>query len=100
MLFDDQTLTDGYAFAGSLSEEFKSLSAADMKLAMLAAVGNVSLPYERLEQVRRKINVPHVSGSPVLFVIAALCEMDRIRGGSVDLDRFHSAFTLMFPVIE
>ncbi len=81
MLFDDQTLTDGYAFAGSLSEEFKSLSAADMKLAMLAAVGNVSLPYERLEQVRRRINVPHVSGSLVLFVIAALCEMDRIRGG-------------------
>lgn len=80
MVFDDQTLTAGYAFAAQLCDTYRGLSAYDLKLVMLAAMGNVSLPFSRLEQIRRQIH-PSLEGcNRILFVIAALCEIDRISG--------------------
>ena len=80
MIFDDQTLTAGYAFAAQLYEAHKELSAHDLKLVMLAAVGNVPLSSSALERIRQRIQ-PHCEGCDrILFVITVLCELDRISG--------------------
>ena len=80
MVFDDQTLTEGCAFACEISENFKAVSASDLKLAMLAVIGGVELHSPRLENLRRQIFPRKSSGSRVIFAIAALCELDRVRG--------------------
>lgn len=80
MIFDDQTLTAGYAFAAQLYEAHKELSAHDLKLVMLAAVGIVPLSSSALERIRQRIQ-PHCEGCDrILFVITVLCELDRISG--------------------
>ncbi len=80
MEFDEQTLAEGSSFAGELSENFKKVSAGDLQLAMLAVLGGVELRVPRLESVRRQICPPKISANRVLFAIAALCELGRLRG--------------------
>ncbi|HJD96876.1 restriction endonuclease subunit S [Mailhella massiliensis] len=80
MIFDDQTLTAGYAFAAQLCEAYRELSARDLKLVMLAAMGEVSLPSARLEHIRLHIHPNWEGCNRILFVVATLCEIDRISG--------------------
>lgn len=80
MIFDDQTLTAGYAFASRLCETHRELSAHELTLVTLAAMSGNSLPSEKLEGIRRSL-APQCDGCDhVLFLIAALCEVDRISG--------------------
>ena len=80
MEFDERTLAEGSAFAGGLSENFKNVSASDLQLAMLAVLGGMELRFPRLEGVRRQICPPEIPGDRVLFAIAAMCELGRLRG--------------------
>lgn len=80
MIFDDQTLMAGYAFAAQLYEKNKELSAYDLKLVMLAAAGDVPLESSALERIRQRIQPQYEGCDRILFVVTAICELDRLTG--------------------
>ena len=82
MLFDNVTLKKGMDFAAQLYAVHRQLSPIDLRDILLGCFSGLPIAGKnQCDHIRKNIVSPSLDGaSPVLMLIAALSEMDRLTG--------------------
>ena len=82
MLFDNVTLKKGMDFAAQLYAAHRQLSPIDLRDILLGCFSGLPIAGKnQCDHIRKNIVSPSLNGaSPVLMLIAALSEMDRLTG--------------------
>ena len=82
MLFDNVTLKKGMDFAAQLYAVHRQLSPIDLRDILLGCFSGLPIAGKnQCDHIRKNIVSPSLNGaSPVLMLIAALSEMDRLTG--------------------
>lgn len=82
MLFDNVTLKKGMDFAAQLCAVHRQLSPIDLRDILLGCFSGLPIAGKnQCDHIRKNIVSPALDGaSPVLMLIAALSEMDRLTG--------------------
>ncbi|MFR4119023.1 MAG: hypothetical protein ACLT2T_09405 [Bilophila wadsworthia] len=82
MLFDNVTLKKGMDFAAQLYAAHRQLSPSDLRDILLGCFSGLPIAGKnQCDHIRKNIVSPSLDGaSPVLMLIAALSEMDRLTG--------------------
>lgn len=83
MLFDNVTLKKGMDFAAQLYAAHRQLSPIDLRDILLGCFSGLPIAGKnQCDHIRKNIVSPSLDGaSPVLMLIAALSEMDRLTDG-------------------
>ena len=82
MLFDNVTFKKGMDFAAQLDAVHRQLSPLDLRDSLLGCFSGLPIAGKnQCDHIRKNIVSPSLDGaSPVLMLIAALSEMDRLTG--------------------